>query len=356
MIYLSKDYFLFKKGSLMKKLISSLILLSTIAFTGCSQENQNLSYLNDINGQTQELSAYAKPKAKIKTDWYESLSPELQKYYAPAKGKLGVALFESLHQIIAQNQKSSDYLVAKSFMYEKADNLNNNGKTGLFDVYSYIFVPGSGGNGNLYKEAGDENKDGHPSDFINCEHTWPQSFFKKELPMVSDLHHMFPSMSVPNAMRSNNAFGMANSDNRMVIYTTDAVSGSKLGVIDPKHRSLEELKRLINLPYEQRPELEKELDEVFEPGDKQKGNTARAMLYFYLRYYDKNIRQGDFDDKQFWDSKVPMFINWSETVDPVDQAEVKRHQFVYENQKNRNPFIDIPNLASLIGPEVFQNK
>ncbi len=341
----------------MKKLLNSLVLLSFICFTGCNQVSQDIGFVSpDEIYQQQDLSTFSKRKNNLRADWFETLSPELQKYYESAKGKTGAALFDALHNIISQNNKIIEYQDSKSYMYATADNVTVNNTTGLFDIYSYIFIPGSGGNGNLYKESADENNDGHPNDFINCEHTWPQSFFGKQLPMVADLHHLFPSASVPNAMRSNNAFGEANKDNRMVIYTTEGKSGSKLGVIDSKHRSLEELKKLINLPYEQRPNLEKELDEVFEPGDRQKGNTARAMLYFYLRYFNQNIRMGDFQDNQFWDSKVSVFTKWSEETDLVDEMEKRRHEFAFKKQGNRNPFIDIPGLASLIGEDVFKAK
>jgi endonuclease I len=340
----------------MKKLISSLVLLSFLGFTGCNQASQDIGLIpSDSFSQPQGISTYSH-KNSIKADWFESLTPELQSYYAQAKGKTGAELFDALHNIISQNNKITDYLDSKSYMYATADNVNINNTSGLIDVYSYIFIPGSGGNGNIYKESSDDNNDGHPNDFINCEHTWPQSFFGKQLPMVADLHHMFPSTSVPNAMRSDNPFGEANKDGRMVIYTTEGKSGAKLGVIDSKHRTLEELKKLINLPYEQRPTLEKELDEVFEPGDQQKGNTARAMMYFYLKYYDKNIRMGDFRDDKFWDSKVSTFINWDENVDPVNDQERRRHEFVFKKQGNRNPFIDIPGLASMIGENVFKAK
>jgi len=101
--------------------------------------------------------------------------------------------------------------------------------------------------------------------------------------------------------------------------------------------------------------LEDELDSVFEPGDRQKGNTARAMLYFYLRYYDQDIRGGDFQEQQFWDGKVSTFISWS-SMDPVDEQEKRRHDLAFKKQKNRNPFVDIPGLAVLIGENVLKTK
>jgi endonuclease I len=333
---------------MMKKIFFGFIALALVSSSGCSQPSQDFSLLPD----NLNYSSYGSPrKNDLNTTWFEKLRPDLQGYYASARGKTGVALFESLHDIIAQNNKIIDYNTSKSFMYSTADNISVNGSHGLFDAYSYIFVPGKGGNGSSYKENGDANKDGHPNDFINCEHTWPQSFFNKQLPMVGDLHHLFPTMSVPNNMRGHLPFGMAKGT---VVYST--VGGSKLSVVDKtgKNRPLPELQKIINLPYEQKEVImDKELDAVFEPGDRQKGNTARALLYFYLRYYDQNIRQGEFNKTNFWDSRVSTFINWSEAVDPVDENEIQRHEIVFKVQGNRNPFIDIPGLASLLGEEVL---
>jgi endonuclease I len=341
---------------IMKRLFSSLIALSFLSISACSNPSQDMGLFQDGFGQVDQISSFAKPRRNdINTDWFSGLKPELQAYYAPARGKTGAELFDALHKIVSQNQKVNDYLTAKSYLYSTADNTVFNGKKGLFDIYSYIFVPGSGGNGATYKENGDTNRDGAPNDFINCEHTWPQSFFNKQLPMVADMHHMFPSMSVPNNMRGHFPFGKVNPET--VVYSTSG--GSKLGVIDKtgKNRSIAELRKIINLPYEQKSVImDKELDSVFEPGDQQKGNTSRALLYFYLRYFDQNIKSGEFDENNFWDSRVSTFVQWSEEVDPVDPQEVKRHEIVFKNQGNRNPFIDIPHLASIIGEDVLRAK
>jgi endonuclease I len=339
---------------IMKRLFSSLLALSFLTITtSCGQRDQNFEQIqNDLTS----YSSYAAPRRNdLNTDWFSGLRPELQAYYAPARGKLGPQLFDALHDIISKTKTVNEYGVSKSLMYSTVDNILFQSKKGVFDAYSYVFVPGTGGNGNSYKENGDANKDGAANDFINCEHTWPQSFFDKQLPMVSDLHHLFPTLSVPNNMRSHFPFGSV--DGKTVIYSTNG--GSKLGVIDKtgRNRSIAELQRIINLPYEQKSVImDKELDSTFEPGDRQKGNTARALLYFYLRYYDQNIRQGEFDKKNFWDTKVSTFVQWSESVDPVDQLEVNRDENVFKIQGNRNPFIDIPNLASLIGEDVLRNK
>ena len=373
---------------MVKKLITGLFVLSTIITVGCQQEitpvdslsNQNnlpqVSQVNDSDEMSSILAADTacktvkpaknssfKPKNnfKAKADWYETLSPELQAYYAKAKGKTGEALLVALNEIISSNARAFDYKEAKGFMYSTVDNVNNGGKTGLFDAYSDIFVPGSGSNGNSYTESGDPNQDGFANDFINCEHTWPQSFFNKSLPMVSDLHHLQSTMSVPNNRRGHFPFGMVNKD---VVYTTKG--GSKLGATDltSKKRKACDVQEILNKlgtqdgHKEASQILDNEFEAIFEPWDKQKGNTARCMLYFFTRYYpmgDK-IHQGEYDEQKFWDSKVSTFINWSSSFDAPDEQEKIRNEFVFKKQGNRNPFIDVPEFANLIGEGVFKAK
>jgi endonuclease I len=93
--------------------------------------------------------------------------------------------------------------------------------------------------------------------------------------------------------------------------------------------------------------------EGFEPADAVKGNVARAILYFIVRYYDRSIRNGmDYGD--FWTKRVPMFLEWNK-FDPPDAAERRRNELVREFQGNRNPFIDAPDLADRIGEKVFMS-
>lgn len=324
----------------------SLLVSASVAallFSSCNSAMQNMQ---NFRGVTQ----FNRQSTVRNTDWFAGLSPQLQQYYAPARGKTGRDLMLALHQIVAQGHWSPSYQESKSFLYSTADNNVFNNKPGLFDCYSWVHIPGTGGNGNIYVEQGDVNADRTPNDFINAEHTWPQSFFKEQMPMVADMHHIFPSLSKPNAMRSNYPIGMVEGT---VVYTTNG--GAKLSAFDKtgRHRP-EEAVQWFNLPWEKQPHdiIKNDYKVTFEPPDRQKGNTARALLYFYLRYYDQNIRQGAYNEIDFWDSKVPTYIQWA-AQDAPDELELKRHQLVAERQRNRNPFVDIPNLAQLIGAEAF---
>lgn len=138
---------------------------------------------------------------------------------------------------------------------------------------------------------------------VNTEHLWPQSRFSHKYSKVmqkTDLHILYPSSSKANTQRSNHLFGE-------VIKSTSKVCGTaKLGL---SNSGME-----IN----------------FEPPHNYKGNVARAMFYFSLRY---NM----FISKP----KKEMFKRWSQ-LDPVDDFEKNRNEAIYKINKTRNPFIDQP--------------
>ena len=322
-------------------LTASLFTASLLA--GCGTPAQQF-----VQGQRPNLNAASAQRTR--GDWFASLRPDLQQYYAPARGKTGRELFAVLSQIISQGQTPVEYQEAKSFLYASADNTVVNNRPGLFDCYSWIDIAGTGGDGGQYKEQGDSNADGTPGDFINAEHTWPQSFFNKVMPMVGDMHHIFPSLSKPNAMRSNYPIGQVEGT---VVYSTSG--GAKLSAFDKTGRhSPAETTKLFNLPWEQQPHqvLDQDFKVTFEPPDRQKGNTARALLYFYLRYNKESIRNGAFNEQEFWDSKVPTYLQWIKQ-DAPDELENRRHEMIAQRQHNRNPFLDIPDLGDLIGADTL---
>ncbi|MCM2266587.1 MAG: endonuclease [Elusimicrobiales bacterium] len=247
--------------------------------------------------------------------------PEARLFNAPLPGHRalsGKALFDYLHQatVPAPRKAFPSYDGSRAFMYSKADNAGCNGAPGIITLYSRVCVNGSSDSGNAYRETGDMNKDGVVDNFINAEHIWPQSYFNSALPMVADLHHLAPTFPTPNGRRGNLRFARVSKP----IYSTS--SGSMLG------------------------------KEGFEPADEAKGNVARAIFYFVVRYHDRNIRQG-MDYTGFWINNVQMLLEWNRQ-DPPDAAELRRNALVEEFQGNRNPFIDEPALAEQIGADVFR--
>jgi deoxyribonuclease-1 len=145
---------------------------------------------------------------------------------------------------------------------------------------------------------------------INCEHTWPQSRFN---PLMSkslqktDLHHLYPVSNRANSSRSNHIFAEVNGT-----YINSQCKSSKRGMAYGSSIT------------------------AFEPPTHHKGNVARALFYFSVRY---KIQIDPLEERYL--------RNWH-VEDPVDQEEKIRNQKIFEFQKNRNPFIDAPELVDNI--------
>lgn len=144
---------------------------------------------------------------------------------------------------------------------------------------------------------------------INCEHTWPQSRFSSRQSkgaQKSDLHHLFPVKAVANSTRGNSPFAEVYGDD-----VPDCQASQRGDDIYEGHTA-------------------------FEPPKNHKGNVARALFYFSVRY-KINIT----------DSEEVHLRKWHR-LDPVDDEERSRHEKIYQIQGNRNPFIDDPDLIDQI--------
>ncbi|MDD0851544.1 endonuclease [Halobacteriovorax sp. GB3] len=143
------------------------------------------------------------------------------------------------------------------------------------------------------------------ANMLNCEHTWPQSRFPSgdKGMKKADLHHLFPTENRANGIRGNYGFADVENDS----HNSSLCAASK-----------QDRKRF------------------FEPPDEHKGNVARALFYFSIRY------QTSIDSKQEATMK-----RWH-ILDPVDGAERERNEEIYKLQNNRNPFIDYPELVDQI--------
>lgn len=93
---------------------------------------------------------------------------------------------------------------------------------------------------------------------------------------------------------------------------------------------------------------------VYEPVDEYKGDFAR--IYFYMFSMYPTIPWKDGTDwmytvgetyPQFKPWAIDMLLEWNR-MDPVDERERNRNEAVFLEQKNRNPFIDFPDLAEYI--------
>jgi endonuclease I len=147
---------------------------------------------------------------------------------------------------------------------------------------------------------------------FNTEHTWPKSLGAENPPPESDINHLFVSDKTTNDKRANYPFGFVTSG---ITYEN---GGSKLG-----KNSAGKI--------------------AFEPRDKYKGNIARGLFYFALRYNNPN---------KFLDEQESDLRQWL-SIDPIDQNELSRNDSVIKYQKKSNLFIEFPELLDRI-PSISQ--
>ena len=88
----------------------------------------------------------------------------------------------------------------------------------------------------------------------------------------------------------------------------------------------------------------------FYPGDEFKGDVARIIMYMYTRYPNQcqAIDTGYGTTIHAPLNDMPdVYLKWN-AEDPVSQFEIDRNEIIYQNQGNRNPYIDNPYIATLI--------
>lgn len=92
------------------------------------------------------------------------------------------------------------------------------------------------------------------------------------------------------------------------------------------------------------------------PGDEWKGDVARILMYMYVRYNTRCLPLNITMNPSTYSSDFPdILLKWN-IEDPVSNFEKQRNEIVANKQKNRNPFIDNPYLATVIwGGPAAQN-
>jgi len=79
-----------------------------------------------------------------------------------------------------------------------------------------------------------------------------------------------------------------------------------------------------------------------------KGDVARAIFYMSVRYDLLNVVNGNPTDGTVGQiGDLTTLLNWNHS-DASDDFEMNRNNYIYTWQRNRNPFIDYPNLADYI--------
>lgn len=231
-------------------------------------------------------------------------------YYATVEGKTGAAFLAALNDVI-DNQRVLGYTSARDSLYAHVDDPDND------DVIIDIYVGRSAPGVNSRATATNAN--------LNTEHSWPQSRGANEDPAMSDLNILFSSDATANGQRLNYPFGEIKGN---VVWTSPVVAGST------------EQSRLGYSGTGTSGQL------VFEPRASKKGDIARAILYFYVRYQPDPTPSFSLAN---FDVERGILVKWAQ-ADPPDTFERARNNIVYRAQGNRNPFIDRPDFVTQVLP------
>lgn len=159
--------------------------------------------------------------------------------------------------------------------------------------------------------------DAQSSNF-NTEHSWPQSKFDSANPMVSDIHHLYPTDAKVNSDRGNLPFEELSDAEVDKWYLGSTITTSAPAV---DQRSLySKLNTGVS----------------FEPRDEHKGNLARSMFYFWTMYATNSNMTSD--NPSFFNGMKNDLLAWHRQDRP-DVQEVKRSDTTAYYQGNRNPFV-----------------
>lgn len=262
-------------------------------------------------------------------------------YYDSATGLTGYTLKSKLHDIISEKNINWHYGDLINY-YNQTDldkyyDYNASNTTILLDIYSEI---PSGPDSYEYTTADVPSSASGEGAGFNREHMMPQSTFYGNYPMYSDLFYIIPADAYINQRRNNYPYGISTTTTSNIYYTF--TNSSKIGK-----------SAIPNYVYTGR---------VYEPIDEFKGDVARSLLYFAVRYEgklgtfnfnnntnpasDTNPLDGT-EERAFDPAYIAMLIQWH-NLDPVSQKEIDRNNTVYNIQKNRNPFIDNPGWVNAI--------
>lgn len=217
-------------------------------------------------------------------------------YYNSTENLKEQSLKAQFATLLGTNYLSLGYNIARDSMFMSIDNQRVNGQGTSQNTLECVYT---GREAIGYIDRADcQNLATYA---FNTEHTFPQSFFTSQEPMKSDLFHLFPTDNIANNQRGDNPFGI-------VTNPSWSVGGSKSD------------------------------GTTFEPRDVHKGETARALFYFVLRYQDYT---------NFVNPQEPILRSWYNSYLPT-VIEQQRNNKIYTIQHDRNPFIDYPQFLERI--------
>jgi len=141
------------------------------------------------------------------------------------------------------------------------------------------------------------------------------------------MHHLFPTKSNVNSSRGNDPFEEIPDEETHIWYRNEYSQTSI------PSENIDEYAEKYNPPNQS--------EERFEPREEQKGNTARAMFYFYSMY-------SEIADDDFWELQKETLMDWH-YYDEADDIETERTWKIADYQDGLpNPFVLDSTLARRI--------
>ena len=229
-------------------------------------------------------------------------------YYSSLSGKSEADLKTATYELIHNFTKVSSYTALPD--YFRITDVRP-GTTLWWDMYSDITLHTNTFNG------------------LNREHSFPKSWWggSTSVAAYTDLNHLYPSEAKANQAKSNYPLGMVDTNSAVsfdngVTKVGYPVNGQGGGAA-----------------------------KVFEPDDEYKGDFARTYFYMATCYqnlswsYTYMVNNNTYPTLNQW--SIDLLLKWHHE-DAVSQKEIDRNEAVFQIQNNRNPFIDLPELADYI--------
>lgn len=166
---------------------------------------------------------------------------------------------------------------------------------------------------------------------MNIEHIWANSWWgHTKNNAYCDLFNLYPADGYANGRKSNNPIGVV-----------DGATSFDNGVTKVGKSSSYSSDQIIT---------------AWEPADEWKGDFARTYFYMATTYQHMTDEWQTTEglltiDPTSWTTMRPwvyeLMLEWAE-ADPVDDIERARNEVIYGIQGNRNPYVDMPELADYV--------
>lgn len=234
--------------------------------------------------------------------WAKSSSSLPEDYYGDVNWNSSEDLKTALFNVISKSHHPVGYKTARQHLFGSITLQGNSPATYNIEAY---YCRETLTNNDFKKSSSLGPMKIPDNNILNAEHSWPQSKFTHNFStgtQKGDLQILFPVRSHVNSTRGNFPFG------EVTTVINQPCSDAVLGRNSAGQT-------------------------VFEPGDYHKGDFARAIFYYSVRYKAK-VDSVQEDVLRAWHK-----------ADPVDASEIHRNNAIFEIQNNRNPFIDDPSLV-----------